>query len=270
MKREATNGSAMIKRLWSALLESPRVASARRRYASPIDFVRARLSPRGYLGLQLTLGTLVLLGASWLFGGITEDVLHDDPLAIVDRLVADWFEARSVPALTRAMLSISQVHNTVPLTAIAVALAVFLAWKRQWTWLVGLTIVVPGGMLLNVATKEIIARPRPHLGDLAIALTSYSFPSGHAAAATLLYGFAAVYFFAHIRAWRWRVMIALVAFFLIVMVGFSRVYLRLHYLSDVLAGMAESVAWLALCLTAMNTFSQRAQASKSGVLGHEE
>jgi undecaprenyl-diphosphatase len=256
----------MTKRRWSALLESPHVARARRSFASQIDFVRARLSPRGYLGLQLTLGTLVLLGASWLFGGITEDVLHDDPLAIVDRLVADWFEARSVPALTRAMLSISQVHNTVPITAIAVALAVFLAWKRQWMWLVGLTIVVPGGMLLNVATKEIIARPRPHLQDLAIALTSYGFPSGHAAAATLLYGFAAVYFFAHIRAWRWRVMIALVAFFLIVMVGLSRVYLRLHYLSDVLAGMAESVAWLALCLTAMNTFRQRAQAPKTGVL----
>lgn len=266
MKREATNSSAMIKRLWSALLESHHAASARRHFASQIDFVRARLSPRGYLGLQLTLGTLVLLGASWLFGGITEDVLHNDPLAFVDRLVADWFEAHSAPALTRAMLSISQVHNTIPITAVIVALALFLGWKRQWTWLVGLTIVMPGGLLLNVATKEIIARPRPHLRDLAITLTSYSFPSGHAAAATLLYGFVAVYLIAHVRAWRWRVMIALVAFFLIVMVGFSRVYLRLHYLSDVLAGMAESVAWLALCLTAMNTFSRRVQVSKSGVL----
>ncbi len=266
MKREATNGSAMIKRLWRALLESPHVAGARRRIASPIDFVRARLSPRGYLGLQLTLGTLVLLGASWLFGGITEDVIHEDPLTVVDRVIAGWFEMYSVPELKRVMLSISQVHNTIPITAIGVAMAVFLAWKRQWTWLVGLTTVVPGGMLLNVATKEIIARPRPHLRDLAIALTSYSFPSGHAAAATLLYGFVAVYLIAHIRAWRWRVMIALVAFFLIVMVGFSRVYLRLHYLSDVLAGIAESVAWLALCLTAMDTFRQRARASKSGVL----
>jgi membrane-associated phospholipid phosphatase len=265
MKREATNGSAMIKRLWSALLESPHVAGARRRFASQIDFVRARLSPRGYLGLQLTVGTLVLLGASWLFGGITEDVLRDDPLAVVDRLVADWFEAHSVPALTRAMLSISQVHNTVPITGVIVALALFLGWKRRWTWLVGLTIVVPGGMLLNVATKEIIARPRPHLRDLAIALSSYSFPSGHAAAATLLYGFVTVYLIAHIRAWRWRVMITLVGFSLIVMVGFSRVYLRLHYLSDVLAGMAESVAWLALCLTAMDTFRRRGRASKFGL-----
>jgi len=265
MKRDATNGSPMIKRRRSALLESSHVASARRRFAAQIDFVRARLSPRGYLGLQLTLGTLVLLGASWLFGGITEDVLSDDPLAVVDRLVADWFEAHSVPALTRAMLSISQVHNTIPVTVVVVALAVFLAWKRQWTWLVGLIIGVPGGMLLNVITKEIIARPRPHLQDLALALTSYGFPSGHAAAATLLYGFVAVYLIVHIQAWRRRVMIALVAFFLIVMVGFSRVYLRLHYLSDVLAGMAESVAWLALCLTAMNTFKQRAQASQARV-----
>src|SRR5258708_2932727 len=102
MKREATNGSAMIKRLRSALLESPHVASARRRFASQINFVRARFSPRGYLGLQLTLGTLVLLGASWLFGGITEDVLRNDPLVVVDKLVADWFEVHPVPAWTRA------------------------------------------------------------------------------------------------------------------------------------------------------------------------
>lgn len=262
MKREATNGSAMVKRRWSALIESPYIAIARRRFASQIDFVRARLSPRGYLGLQLTLGALVLLGASWVFGGITEDVLSDDPLALVDRLLADWFEAHSVPALTRAMLSISQVHNTIPVIIVVVALAVFLAWKRQWTWLVGLIIVAPGGMLLNAVTKEIIARPRPHLQDLAIALTSYSFPSGHVAAATLFYGFVALYLIAHIRPWRWRVMIALVAFLLIVMVAFSRVYLRLHYLSDVLAAMAESVAWLAFCLTAMNTFKRRTQTSK--------
>lgn len=262
MKREAANGSPMIKRRWSALLESPRVAIARRRFATQIDFVRAHLSPRGYLGLQLALGALVLLGASWLFGGIVEDVVSDDPLTVVDRALADWFDAHSVHALTRAMLSISQVHNTIPVIAIVVALAVFLAWKRERTWLVALAIVVPGGMLLNAVTKEIIARPRPHLQDLAIALSSYSFPSGHVAGATLLYGFVALYLIAHIAAWRWRLLIALVAVLLIVLVGFSRIYLRLHYLSDVLAAVAESVAWLALCLTAINTFKRRAQTSK--------
>ncbi len=70
---------------WRAILGNPRVDAIRRRFAVQIAFVRARLSPRGYLGLQLTLGALVILGATWLFLAITEDVLTGDPLTDVKR-----------------------------------------------------------------------------------------------------------------------------------------------------------------------------------------
>jgi len=76
-----------IRRLASgvpALLQRPRMLALQARYAGPIAFVRARLSPHSYLGLQLTLGALVLVGFSWLFGGIAEDVVTGDPLTVVD------------------------------------------------------------------------------------------------------------------------------------------------------------------------------------------
>jgi undecaprenyl-diphosphatase len=245
---------------WRAFRADPCLAAFKRWWARPIEFVRARLSPDGYLSLELALGALVLVSAGWLFGGITEDVVSGDPLTRVDGVVASWFASHATPALTPAMLSISRVHGPIAMAAMICGIALFLTGKRQWLWLVTFLIAVPGGVLLNALVKEIIHRPRP-LSELVLTLTTYSFPSGHAAAATLFYGFLATYVIVRLRAWRWRVLVATIAFFVVVLVGLSRIYLRAHYLSDVLAGMAEGVAWLALCLTAMNTLRRRTDVS---------
>ena len=265
--RWAVRHEADIKRRWSAFVANPRIAGARRRFAPQIAFVQARLSPRGYAGLQLTLGALVLLGAAWLFGAITEDVIHGDPLTLVDAQIAIWFGHHSAEPLTQVFQLVSDLHNTIPVTTVAVCFALFLAWKRQWYWLANLAIALPTGMLVNAMTKDIVNRPRSLFRDLIGTLTSYSFPSGHSAAATLLYGFLAAYLIVHFEAWRWRILIALGAFFLVVLVGLSRIYLGVHYLSDVLAAVAESVAWLALCLTAMHTLQRRAASTAGRELG---
>ncbi len=157
------------------------------------------------------------------------------------------------------MLLISRFHDTIPMVSTACGLALFLAWKRQWYWFMAFLIAMPGGMLLNTLIKEVIHRPRPDFSDLLLTLTTYGFPSGHAAAATLLYGFLATYVIVCLRARWWSALVALIAFFCVMLVGLSRIYLRVHYLSDVLGSMSEGVAWLALCLTAMNTLRQRAQ-----------
>jgi undecaprenyl-diphosphatase len=75
--------------------------------------------------------------------------------------------------------------------------------------------------------------------------------------ATVLYGSVAAYVLSTTKDWRWRVLTILAAAVLIVLVGFSRMYLGAHYLSDVLGAMAEGLAWLALCLTVAYSLSQR-------------
>jgi undecaprenyl-diphosphatase len=72
----------------------------------------------------------------------------------------------------------------------------------------------------------------------------------------MFYGVLAAYVVTHVSKWRWRVLIVLCAFLLVVLVALSRIYLGVHYLSDVLAAFAEGVAWLALCLTALHTLQQ--------------
>ena len=82
-------------------------------------------------------------------------------------------------------------------------------------------------------------------------------------AATVLYGVLATFAVRVIEAWRWRVLAVLVAGLMILLVGFSRIYLGAHYLSDVLAALAEGLAWLALCITAVETIRRHQQTLKS-------
>lgn len=151
------------------------------------------------------------------------------------------------------MLLISNLHGIVGISILAAVMALFLIWKRGWYWLLALVLALPGGMLLNLLTKHAFGRARPSFSDPILALTTYSFPSGHVAASTLFYGVLAAFIVARIDAWRWRVLIVLLAFLLVALVALSRVYLGVHYLSDVLAALVESIAWLALCLTAVHT-----------------
>ena len=252
--RWAVKNELLIRRGWSHFLERKTVSALRMRLAPQLAFVMARLSRSDYLGLQLTSGALALIGASWLFGGVAEDVVHGDPLTLVDVHVAQWFHEHATPFVTQIMLAITHLHDPLPVTLTVALIASYLAWKRNWYWLTCLVLTVPFGMLLNVGMKYSFHRARPSFENPLLVESSYSFPSGHVAGATLFYGFLAAMVIAQIESWRWRVMIVLGAIAVVVLVALTRMYLGVHYLSDVLAAFAEGIAWLALCLTGMNTF----------------
>ncbi len=220
-------------------------------------FVRNRLSPQGFLGLHLTIGVLILIGMAWLFGAIAEDVVTDDQLTIIDQRIAASLHAHATPALTKAMLFISSFGAPSTIIGIALAVGLFLWWQRRRYRLLALVLAVPCGMLLNVLIKYAVHRHRPIFDNPFLKLTSYSFPSGHAMGATVLYGVLAAFAVWTVTAWRWRLLAAFVAGLLIALVCFSRIYLGVHYLSDVLGGVTEGVAWLALCLTSVDTLRRQ-------------
>jgi undecaprenyl-diphosphatase len=246
-----------IKGRLTALLGHPRVAAFRRRYGSQIAFLQARLSPQGYLGLHLTIGSLVLIVSAWFFGSITQDVMRGDPLAVIDLRVSEWLHARMAPSLTTAIMLITQLGSPVFVSCATLLIAVLLWRRRQVYEFVMLVLAVFGGMLLNVLLKTAFHRHRPGFYDPFLSLTNYSFPSGHTMAATVFYGVLAAFAVRNLRDWRWQVLAVLLAGLMILLIGFSRVYLGAHYLSDVLAASAEGLAWLALSLTAVETIRRR-------------
>jgi undecaprenyl-diphosphatase len=143
---------------------------------------------------------------------------------------------------------VTDIGNPYLLVGIATIAAVILYRTSAKYWSLALLLTVPGGLLLNLLLKITFRRPRPQFNP---SVTGYSFPSGHAMVATLMYGFMVVY---AVRKWRssfWRAVIVLSSGFLLLLVGLSRVYIEAHYLSDVLAAITAGFAWLVLCLLAV-------------------
>lgn len=220
-------------------------------------FIAARLSPEGELGLHLTVGLLLLLCAAWAFGKIAEDVVRGATITVVDVRLAHWFHARATPGFTRIMLVITH-WNSIAGSCIMAALLALWFWRRRARyWLILTLIAVPGGMLLNVAMKHAFQRARPSFDDPLLTLATYSFPSGHTAAATVFYGLLACYLVRRVRGWGPRALVVAAACALVMVVALSRMYLGAHYLSDVLAATAEGTAWLAICITAVSTLHRR-------------
>ena len=254
--RWSISNEAAIQNRWQHFLQQPRISAWRTRFAAQIAFAQARFSPDGYFGLQITAGALVLIGASWLFGGISEDVLAGDPLTIFDLTVAAWFHSRTTPLMTQVMLVVSNLHGIIAISVYVALLALYLLWKRDWFWLWCLGTTVPGGMLLNELMKVAFQRARPHFDTPLLTLSTFSFPSGHVAATALFYGMLGTMLVSKIHIWRSRVLIVFAVITLVALVALSRVYLGVHYLSDVLAAFAEALAWLSLCLMGTHTYWQ--------------
>ncbi len=255
--RWAVRHEAALRTRWELFVNHPRIVALRHRFAPQLTFLQARLSPEGYLGLHLTIGLVLIIAASWLFGGITEDIIHHDPLVDVDVAVSRFLAAHTEPPFTAAMYVVSAAGSPVTVLLLSLILILYFAWHRAWRIVVLFVVGVGGAELLDVVLKLIFARPRPTLPDPLLVLTSYSFPSGHAMGSMAFYGLLAFLAIQRLSNWRWRVGVAIAIVFLILLIGFSRMYLGVHYLSDVLAGYAAGFAWLVVTITGVETIIRR-------------
>ncbi|NML46978.1 phosphatase PAP2 family protein [Ramlibacter sp. G-1-2-2] len=186
-----------------------------------------------------------------LFALFAWQLLAQGPMARVDQAVTLWLAAHRQPGLTTAMALVSDLHQTWVLLLASALLAGWFAWRLHPRW--GYTLlVVPSGMLLNDGVKNVFRRARPVLEQPLVHYDSYSFPSGHAAGATVFWGAVLLVVFAHARHRGIRAAAAVITPALVALVCFSRVYLGAHYLSDVLAAVGLSTAWLVAFATAMH------------------
>lgn len=238
-------------------------------------FAANRFSPEGEYGLHLTIGLALLLGAMAVFAQLAGAVVAGAPITQLDADIAHWLHlhARQGGFLRDALLILTHLHSTPGVLAIAACAALWLYRAGQRYWTVALIASVPGGMLLNVALKHTFERIRPHFAEPILTLSTYSFPSGHAMAATVLYGVLACYAARRASTWAGRVLPFVLAAMMIGAVAFSRMYLGAHYLTDILAALAEGCGWLAICISGTATLNRRRAARErraSGAAPHQE
>jgi len=205
----------------------------------------------------MTAGVCVMLLAAWIFGFIASEMVANTGISAFDAPLATWFHARRDSRWTPVMLFITHWHAPAGVLVMAALFGAWLYAKRWHYWLLALVLSVPGGMLLNVLIKYIFRRARPTFDDPLITLATYSFPSGHTAGAAFFYGLLAAFLVCHCQHWGAKLAAVAGALCMVALVALSRVYLGAHYLSDVLAAIAEGGAWLAICITAVSTLRRR-------------
>lgn len=219
------------------------------RYPRLRAFIAARFTPGAYLGLHLTVGLAFSLGALWLLGGVTEDVVHHERLTRFDVAVMDWFHMHATPQGSRIFQVITSLGSPITVGALAIVIGVLLFVRRQRVLLVAWIVALAGGGLLDEVLKVIIRRPRPPYAARFIHRFSFSFPSGHSIGALLCYGMLAYLLVLWLRSRKARIAVVVAAGILVAAIGFSRIYLGVHYFSDVLAGYAAGVVWVSACIS---------------------
>jgi len=144
--------------------------------------------------------------------------------------------------MTRVMNALSLLGYNILIVELLVALAVFakLKWRRAAVWL---TVAMAGSLALDLTLKYIYHRTRP-TAYFGMAPHSYSFPSGHAMCSFCFYGVLAGLLSARTKPLGWRILIWFTSAALVIAIGLSRIYLGVHYPSDVVAGYLAAAVWV--------------------------
>lgn len=207
----------------------------------PVSGPEATLQPTPLFeaAILASLGAAVL--ALFLFAWLGNEMLEGDTRHF-DQVVRDWMHSYASLGMTRVMNAISLLGYNVLIVELVIALAVFakLQWRRAALWL---TVAMAGSLVLDLALKYIYHRTRP-TAYFGMAPHSYSFPSGHAMCSFCFYGVLAGLVSARTKPPAWRLIIWFAAAALVIAIGLSRIYLGVHYPSDVVAGYLAATVWV--------------------------
>lgn len=180
---------------------------------------------------------------------LTEAVVHHKALGELDGPFRDWVIDHRNGFLTDVMVNASRFGSTPSLIVFALAAAAWLAWRGRKADSLLIVGGAAGAFLLVPVLKAVIERPRPALSDHVVFVNSWSYPSGHSLNSMAVLGLLTVLAMRERPGAVRRTLLAVLGVFLVIAVGFSRVYLGVHWPSDVLAGWLIGVLWLTICFT---------------------
>ena len=223
-------------------------------------FVRRRVDRNSELGLRLTINAVLFGLAVWAFAGLLEEVLDKAKLVHWDVAANAWLYTHATVTGLRIFHAITLVGS--PGVWVVTALfALWLLWRREHFLFLAWIASNVGGGLLQLLLKSTIHRDRPQYAARYLHGQSYSFPSGHTISATICWSLMVVCAGLSLG-WhgRRRAMLYVVSTTLILAIGFSRLYLGVHYPSDVVGGLIAGTAWVVLCATTMRIVDNAAAA----------
>ncbi len=213
------------------------------RYPALTRWMANRLNTEQFTRLPLTvlcIGMVVTIGT---LSEVAENIVKSEMMVRVDMVFTDWLFQGRTSQLSTFFYGLTAFGSAYVTIGIGVLASVGFTYTKRFRNLMILWLLMLGvGAFVQLGKRE-FSRPRPP----AIAyynVSGFSFPSGHSATATTLYGLLGYWWTRRLRQTRSRVWVGAATIILILLVGFSRIYLGVHYLSDVLGGYLLGICWL--------------------------
>jgi membrane-associated phospholipid phosphatase len=225
------------------------------------------IGPYAPILLVMAVGGIAAIGAGYLFVELAEQVRRTTSLVSgVDRVIHTWFGHERQAAMTTLLSTATSIGGTLGLGAIVAVVAATLLVRKERASAVFVVVTAGAGALLNLGLKMFFARMRPDLASALVVARWYSFPSGHAMGSFITFG--ALAYIALRQPWPWAAKSAALAIALtiVVLVGLSRVYLGVHWASDIAAGWSAGTVWLASAVVAFEMMLRLRQRRRGAAL----
>jgi undecaprenyl-diphosphatase len=249
----------VLRRLEPSLspLAADLVSRARRFDAVNGILSRSRLLvPGSYLAVHLVVGLTVTAAVS-AFIVIAEEVIGGGEVVAFDLAFARALQRAATPGAERVFTIISALGrlDALAIVTTVVALVLLRSGRRlqAGVWVAANA----GGALLNLALKHAFERTRPEFADAALAASSWSFPSGHAMGTFVMCGLGSYLLLRDRPSWTVAALVVAASLSWCLVMGFSRLYLGVHFASDVLGGAVAGAAWVAVCVSALEVVRRR-------------
>jgi len=242
---------SIIRSAGQGIASDPHVKKFREKHPKLFHFLRQRLSSNEKFGLYLTLGTIITLIFIFLFFGVLQDLIGQDPLVQSDLRLINLVQIFRSPFFNHLMLFITYLGEWQIVFVGLFFISIILVLARRWAYLAALIVSAVGSEGLVWLIKNLIERPRPPLTNALLPETGFSFPSGHAFIAFSFYGLATYFIFRSLKNKALKIITVISGLIVILAIGFSRIYLGVHWPSDVLASYASGAAWITFIITAI-------------------
>lgn len=199
----------------------------------------------------------IMVGLAFLLFGFCAIVYSMEFFSTIDVNVTLFFERIRLPFVTDLFLFISDVGSIKFALPICMVAGIYLLYKRKWLDVGLLFVLFFSVRQMNYLLKELFLRERPPY-DAVYQAAHYSFPSGHSMNSAAIYGFLCYLIIYHvIKRNNQKIVMFSITISLIILIGISRIYLGVHYLTDVLAGWSAGFIWLMLFITIKNFFDKK-------------
>ena len=246
-KQFLTLSASLCRSIKEAVIRNEHVLLWMQKHPRSISFLKARFDTTVFSGLTLTIFTLAFVYVLTLFSGVLEDLITSDPIMAADIRLANLFFVFRTDALTNIFTWITMLGTSqVILVFIFISVAILWLWRKKYC-ILPLLIAVTGSQAFAYLGKLVFHRPRPEIAFYAE--HSFSFPSGHATIAVAFYGFVGYLLMRFSQSWNRKINIFFTTILIIIAIGASRVYLGVHYISDIWSGYLAGAMWLIIAVS---------------------